>query len=209
MIVVLTGAPGAGKGTQADLLVERQGYKKISTGDALRNQIKGGTELGKTASQFMEKGELVPDALLLDILKSELSAVAGHKVLLDGYPRNLDQAKTLEGLAAEWTVGKAIHLDVESKQLVERLSGRRTCLNCGATFHITMNRPEKEGICDKGGSGLPQRPDDEVKKVQTRLTVYEKSTEPVLDFYRSKGVYVRVDGLGSTEDVYSRLLEAL
>ena len=209
MIVVLTGAPGAGKGTQADLLVERDGFHKLSTGDALRRQIKLGTEVGKKAGAVMAEGRLVSDEILLDILKAELGSLGEGKVLLDGYPRNLAQAKTLETLSDEYPISGAIHLDVKSSALMSRLCGRRVCGDCGASFHLEFGPPKLEGVCDKCGGVLTQRPDDNEEKVKVRLNVYESDTKPILDFYKDKGLYHRVEGLGNTEEVYTRLKEAV
>ena len=209
MIIVLTGAPGAGKGTQADLLVERCGVHKLSTGDALRSQIKSQTDLGLKAQEYMNGGRLVPDDLLFEILQSELKKADDGKVLLDGYPRNLDQAETLAGLSDRWPVKKALHLDVPETELISRLSGRRTCGNCGASFHVVFNRPKVDGVCDRCAGELKQRPDDAEDKVKVRLGVYHESTEPVLGFYKERGLYCKVNGLGDTETVFKRIEAAL
>jgi adenylate kinase len=209
LIVILTGAPGAGKGTQADLLAEREGFKKISTGDALRKQIKEGTEIGNKAKSIMAEGKLVPDEVLFGILKAELDAARGFPVLLDGYPRNVAQAKALQELVGADGVRGAVHLEVDPNALVHRISGRRTCVNCGASYHVSTSPPKKEGICDRCGSGIIQRPDDTEEKVKVRLGVYESETRPVLDFYRNFGLYHRVDGNGTTESVYKALAAQL
>ncbi|MCX6129067.1 MAG: adenylate kinase [Proteobacteria bacterium] len=205
MIVILTGAPGAGKGTQADLLAQRQGFKKISTGDALRKHIKQGTEIGTKAKTYMAEGKLVPDEVLLGILHFELESAGPMPILLDGYPRNLAQAKALQGIVGGNGISGAVHLDVDQSSLIARISGRRTCSNCGASFHVLTN-PSKDGDrCDRCSGELVQRPDDVEDKVRVRLAVYESETRPVLDFYRERGLYHRVDGNGSTEDVYQGL----
>jgi adenylate kinase len=209
LIVILTGAPGAGKGTQADLLAEREGFKKISTGDALRKQIKEGTEIGNKAKSIMAEGKLVPDDVLLGILKAELDAARGFPILLDGYPRNVAQAKALQELVGKEGVRGAVHLEVDPNALVQRISGRRTCVNCGASYHVTTSPPKKDGICDRCGSGVIQRPDDTEEKVKVRLGVYESETRPVLDFYKNLGLYHRVDGNGTTESVYKALAAQL
>ncbi len=206
MIVVLTGAPGAGKGTQAELLSQRCGYKKLSTGDALRKHVKLGTDIGKVAGAIMEKGELVPDDVLFKILKEELGAIgATEVVLLDGYPRNISQAETLETLKATQPVKAAIHLEVDRNDLIARLSGRRVCPSCGSTFHVTENPPKKAGICDKCSSQLNQRADDKPESIGVRLDVYEKNTRPILDFYGKKGLYKKVAGIGQPETIYKSL----
>lgn len=206
MIVVLTGAPGAGKGTQAELLSQRCGFKKLSTGDALRKHVKLGTEIGKVAGGIMEKGELVPDDVLFRILKEELGAIGSKEVvLLDGYPRNLSQAETLETLKATQPVKAAIHLEVDRNDLIARLSGRRVCPSCGSTFHVTENPPKKAGVCDKCGNQLNQRADDKPESIGVRLDVYEKNTRPILDFYGKKGLYKKVPGVGQPEAIYKSL----
>lgn len=209
MIVLLAGAPGAGKGTQADLLAERAGFRKISTGDALRRQTKLGTEIGRKAKAFMESGRLVPDDVLFDVLKAELGSDREERILLDGYPRNIAQAETLESMEGVHPVEAAIHLDVKREDLIARLSGRRVCSNCGASYHVAMSPSRRAGICDKCEGQLTQRADDDEGKVRVRLEVYETETKPILDFYKEKGLYRRVDGNGTTEEVYEALRGAL
>lgn len=206
MIVVLTGAPGAGKGTQADMLSEKLGLRKLSTGDALRKHVKEGTDIGKKAGAIMERGELVPDDVLFNILAAEMKAVPADKiVLLDGYPRNISQAETLETLKDRHPVKAAIHLDVSQAALVERLSGRRVCGSCGATYHVSSNPSKIAGKCDKCSGELTQRKDDKPESVVVRLQVYEKTTRPILDFYEAKGLYKKVDGQGLPSEIYNRL----
>jgi adenylate kinase len=210
MIVVLTGAPGAGKGTQADLLAARCGFKKLSTGDALRKHVKAGTEIGKIAGSIMERGELVPDDVLFRILKEELATMAKTDVvLLDGYPRNPSQAETLDSLKDQQPVKAAIQLEVPRQELITRLSGRRVCSSCGTSFHVTENPPRKEGVCDKCSSALTQRPDDKPESIAVRLDVYEKNTRPVLDFYRKKGTFKQVEGTGKPEAIYQNLKKVI
>jgi len=209
LIVILTGAPGAGKGTQADLLAQREGFKKISTGDALRKHIKEGTEIGNKAKSIMAEGKLVPDDVLLGILQSELEAARGFPILLDGYPRNVAQARALQELVGREGIRGAVHLEVDPIALVQRISGRRTCVNCGASYHATTNPPKKDKICDRCGSEVMQRPDDTEEKVKVRLGVYESETRPVLDFYKNLGLYYRVDGNETTENVYKALAPQL
>lgn len=206
MIVVLTGAPGAGKGTQADMLSEKLGLRKLSTGDALRKHVKEGTDIGKIAGAIMERGELVPDDVLFKILAAELNSVPSDKiVLLDGYPRNLSQAETLETLKDQHPVKAAIHLDVAQTALVDRLSGRRVCGSCGATYHVSSNPSKVAGKCDKCSGELVQRKDDKPESVVVRLQVYEKTTRPILDFYEAKGLYKKVEGQGLPSEIYDRL----
>ncbi len=206
MIIVLMGAPGAGKGTQADLLSERAGYRKISTGDALRKHVKLGTQVGKQAGEIMARGELVPDNVLLQVLKEELGSNPKEIVILDGYPRNLAQAETLkEVVEGVHPVVCCAHLDVRRDDIIARLSGRRTCSGCGASFHVSANPPKKQGVCDKCGSNLIQRPDDDAKSIAVRLDVYDKATEPVLDYYRKRNLYNRVNGGGQTDQIFGDL----
>jgi adenylate kinase len=209
LIVILTGAPGAGKGTQADLLAHREGYKKISTGDALRKHIREGTEIGSKAKSIMAEGKLVPDDVLLGILQSELDNARGFSILLDGYPRNVAQARALQELVGREGIRGAVHLEVDPNALVQRISGRRTCGNCGASYHVTANPPKSDSICDRCGSELVQRPDDTEEKVKVRLGIYESETRPVLEFYKNLGLYHRVDGNGNTESVYNALAAQL
>lgn len=210
MIVVLTGAPGAGKGTQADLLARREGYRKLSTGDALRKHVKAATEIGLLAGAVMERGELVSDDLLFLILKEELSSISqAETVLLDGYPRNLAQAQALDTLAAIHPVTAAVLLDVPRDELVSRLSGRRVCGGCGTSFHITEQPSKVDGICDRCGGQLGQRPDDKPASVAVRLDVYEKTTRPILEYYRKKGVFREVVGTGEPEVVFQALKLAI
>ena len=206
MIIVLTGAPGAGKGTQAELLAKREGYRKVSTGDALRKHVKLGTEIGKVAHSIMERGELVSDEILFQVLKEELLTSAPEDViLLDGYPRNIDQARTLESLGEAQSVKAVVQLEVPRAELIARLSGRRVCGGCGATYHQTENPPTRAGICDKCGGTVAQRVDDRPEAVAVRLDVYARSTAPVVQYYREKGLVKQVSGVGELESIYKDL----
>lgn len=209
MIVVLTGAPGAGKGTQADLIEEKLGLRKVSTGDALRKHVRMGTEIGKVAGALMADGKLVPDDVLFEILKAEFGQRDGEKILLDGYPRNVEQAKTLQTLGERHPVKAVIHLDVSKNQLIERLTGRRVCSNCGKSFHVSFDPPRKEGVCDACGGDLTQRPDDRSDKVAVRLDVYESQTAPVLDYYKEMGLYQKIDGSGEQVEVFKKIEELI
>jgi adenylate kinase len=204
MITLLVGPPGAGKGTQADLLVEKCGFRKLSTGDVLRKHIRNRTEIGLLAADVMAGGGLVSDEILFKVLKEELYSSTSSRVLLDGYPRNISQAGTLASLDGI-VVGCAIHIDVQRSELIDRLSGRRTCSSCSSTFHTRSNKPKRDGICNKCGGELVQRPDDVADKVAVRLDVYDTVTKPVLDYYRKLGLYERVEGTGDTDSVYQKL----
>lgn len=203
MIFVLMGAPGAGKGSQADRLVEEEGFFKISTGDALRKHIKSLTDVGKEAAGFVNEGKLVPDETLLKVLKEEIELAQGKPILLDGYPRNVAQAESLEGLNLD--LKGVLHLDVDHGELVQRLSGRRVCSNCGATYHSKFKPTKVDGICDRCGGAVILRSDDAPEKVEVRLKVYEDSTKPVLDFYRSKGVLTSLSGEGTEGEISERI----
>lgn len=209
MIVVLTGAPGAGKGTQADLLTDKAGYRKISTGDALRRQIKLGTDVGLKARSFMDEGRLVPDDVLFGVLKAELGEDASENILLDGYPRNVKQAETLKEISSVNPVRSVVNLAVDEKELMERLCGRRVCQDCGASFHVMFKKSKVDGVCDRCNGNLIQRPDDNEEKVRVRLEVYEKETRPVLDFYRQEGLLREIDGAGDAEEIFLKLQEAI
>lgn len=205
MIVVLTGAPGAGKGTQADLLVSKRMFKKISTGDALRNQVRAGSEIGKKANGYMSKGLLVPDDLLLGILKAEIAGAANDRILLDGYPRNIAQAETLKTLNSDFPVRVVVHLDVPEDELVRRLSGRRVCGECGTSYHVDTNPPKVANVCDRCTGKVTQRLDDEEEKVKVRLKVFNSETKPILDFYRNEKLLREINGAEATESVFKSL----
>jgi adenylate kinase len=205
MIVVITGAPGAGKGTQASLIEEKLGYHKFSTGDALRKHVQQGTKVGKVAGGLMADGKLVPDDVLFEILKEELGDEESSKILLDGYPRNVNQARTLDTLKRVHPVKIAVHLRVPREELIERLSGRRVCSKCSRTFHVKFSPPSKADICDACGSALVQRPDDKPEKVAVRLQVYEQDTKPVLDFYKAQDLYREIDGNQDQGTVFKEL----
>jgi len=182
------------------------GFRKISTGDALRKQVKLKTVIGQKADALMSAGKLVSDDVLLEILRSEVGTNRSEKILLDGYPRNIQQAATLKDAMRDLhPVKAAIHLDVERQTLIGRLSGRRVCSKCGATYHIETNPSKKAGICDACGGELACRSDDDPAKIAVRLDVYERDTKPVLDFYRQEALYHRLNGTGELESVYGEL----
>ncbi|MFM7735167.1 MAG: adenylate kinase [Alphaproteobacteria bacterium] len=209
--LVLLGPPGAGKGTQAALLAKHFAVPHVSTGEILRHEIDRGSDLGGRARQYMDKGELVPDQIMLGIIRERLSqADCTTGVLLDGFPRSLPQAAGLEEIfAPEHVPMRAVSLDVPSDEIVRRLSGRRTCRDCGAMFHVSLSPPKKPGICDLCGGELYQRDDDREAIIQARLEVYRKETEPLMAFYRERSVLRAVDGTGSSRDVFRRVVEEL
>ena len=212
MKIIMLGAPGAGKGTQAQMIADKFNIPHISTGDIFRANIKNGTELGKKAKEFMDKGLLVPDELTVQLL---LDRVANddckNGYVLDGFPRTIPQADVLD---AELTklgdkVDFAVNVDVPDENIVRRMSGRRACLKCGATYHIEHIPPKKEGICDKCGSELVQREDDKPETVQNRLSVYHEQTQPLIDYYDKKNILKTVDGTKDMQEVFNEIVKIL
>ncbi|MCY8232412.1 adenylate kinase [Priestia endophytica] len=197
MNLVLMGLPGAGKGTQAEQMVEYYNIPHISTGDMFRAAIKEGTDLGVKAKQFMDKGELVPDEVTIGIVRERLAKDdCKEGFLLDGFPRTVAQAEALENILEELKrpLDYVINIDVDQDILMERLTGRRICKNCGATYHLVFNPPSQEGTCDKCGGELYQREDDNPATVSNRLAVNVKQSQPLLDFYNQKGYLRNIKG---------------
>lgn len=211
MNFLLFGPPGAGKGTQSELLVSQLGVKHISTGDILREAIKAGTSLGIQAKSYMDSGALVPDALVVQLIEQIIEGLGKQNFLLDGFPRTIPQAEALDGMLSrrKVTLDKAIFLDVDHTALIRRLAGRRMCSGCNATYHLEMAPPKKEGVCDRCGSSLFQRPDDKSDVIGNRLLQYEKNTAPVKEFYKKQGKFISVDGMGEPSQVFDRLLKIL
>ena len=203
--IVLLGPPGSGKGTQTERLCAKLKFTKISTGDLLREAVKLGTPLGVKAKSYMESGGLVPDQLVGDLIKEKLADLKGG-VILDGFPRTVEQAKMLDQII---TVDMAIDLEVDEELLVRRLTERRVCKSCNSVFHLEFNPPKVAGKCDKCGSELIQRNDDTEKVVRERLRVYKDKTLPLTRYYYDKRILVRIDGQGEIGDVYERILKAL
>ena len=209
MRVVLLGGPGAGKGTQAQLISKRLSIPHISTGDLLRAAVVKQTELGRVAKQFMERGELAPDELVINIIEERLGAGDCERgFLFDGFPRNPTQATVLESMLnrRKLALDHVVNLLVPRDDLVERLSGRRTCRNCGSMFHVKFDPPEREGFCDRCGGPLFQRADDREETIRARLDVYEETRAALCDFYRARGLLREVDGLGASSDILERIL---
>ncbi|MCD8378790.1 MAG: adenylate kinase [Lachnospiraceae bacterium] len=205
MKIIMLGAPGAGKGTQAKMIAERYQIPHISTGDIFRANIKNGTELGKEAKKYMDQGLLVPDELTVKILLDRVAqpdCVNGY--VLDGFPRTIPQAEVLDSALNEMgdAIDYAINVDVPDENIVKRMSGRRACLSCGATYHIEHVPPKKEGICDVCGQPLVLRDDDKPETVLNRLKVYHDQTQPLIEFYSAKGVLKTVDGTVDMKDVF-------
>ncbi len=191
------GLPGAGKGTQAEKIVDQYGIPHISTGDMFRAAIKEGTELGMKAKSFMDNGDLVPDEVTIGIVRERLSKEDCDKgFLLDGFPRTVAQAEALENILSDLNknIDYVINIDVEKDILLERLTGRRICKSCGATYHLVFNPPSQEGVCDRCGGELYQRADDNAETVQNRLDVNIKQTQPLLSFYEEKGYLRNING---------------
>jgi adenylate kinase len=206
------GPPGAGKGTQAEFVADRFSIPKISTGDIFRANVSGGTELGKLAKQFMDAGDLVPDEVTIAMVRDRLSepdAAAGF--LLDGFPRNVAQAYELDSILGDLgtSLEVVLELEVDSEEVVKRLSGRRTCRKCGHIWHVEYDPTKVEGVCDKCGGELFQRDDDKAETVRHRLEVYAEQTAPLIEFYAGRGQLVVVDALGPVEDVTERAITAI
>ncbi|MFM6928791.1 MAG: adenylate kinase [Bdellovibrio sp.] len=203
MNLILFGAPGAGKGTQSELLIKRLDMTQISTGDLFRAAIKGQTDLGKKAQEYMDKGQLVPDSIVIGMVEEVLQKGVKN-FILDGFPRTVAQAEALDGLLNKMTlsIGKAIFLEVPMEILMDRLTGRRVCKSCGAVYHIVSKPSKTEGICDNCGGEVIQRNDDKADVIETRLKTYQEFTSPLKEFYKKSGKYIQVDGNRGTEEVY-------
>ncbi|SHG04712.1 Adenylate kinase [Jatrophihabitans endophyticus] len=212
MRLVLVGPPGAGKGTQAEFIAAHFGIPKISTGDIFRANVSGGTELGQRAKKYMDAGDLVPDEVTNAMVRDRLAepdAVDGF--LLDGFPRNVAQAEVLSDILAEIgsPLSVVLDLEVDFEEVVKRLSGRRTCKQCGHVLHVDYDGPRSESTCDRCGGELYQRDDDKPETVRHRLDVYAEQTAPLIDFYRERGTLEAIDALGAVEDVTERAIGAL
>jgi len=212
MRIILLGEPGAGKGTYSAELVKKYYIPQISTGDMLRSAVKAGTELGLKAQEFMKRGELVPDSVVIGLIRERIKQADAQKgFILDGFPRTVPQAESLEGMLKEMKIKLdcVLKIEVSHKVLIRRLTGRRVCPNCGSTFNIETMKPLRDGICDKCGKELIQRTDDKPETIENRLTVYRKDTEPLIAYYEKKELLKRV----SCEDVFEfsfpRIVEVL
>ena len=209
---VLLGPPGAGKGTQAVRLVEKYEIPHISTGDIFRKNIKEGTELGKKAQEYMNAGALVPDELVVDLVKDRLQQDdCKNGFLLDGFPRTIFQAEKLDEFLSESNLKMdiVINLKVEKEALIKRLTGRRVCKDCGASYHIVNIPPKKEGVCDICGGELIQRKDDIIETVENRINVYEEQTAPLIGYYKEAGSLVDFDGEASLDEVFDAIVQAI
>lgn len=212
MNLLIMGPPGAGKGTQAERLVKEVEIMHISTGDMFRAAIKEGTEMGKKAEEYMNQGALVPDEVVVGMVKDRLSKPdCKQGFLLDGFPRTLDQAKSLDETlnSLQINIDGVINIAVPREKLMERLTGRRVCKNCGASFHVIFNKPKVEGKCDACGGELYQRGDDNEEAVGKRLDVYEQQTQPLIDYYSEKGLLLSIDGDQDINKVLEDVLAAV
>ncbi len=206
--VVLLGPPGAGKGTQAERISKKYGLVQLSTGDMLREAVKKGTPLGMQAKSYMDKGELVPDDVVIGIVREKLKELKNAPgVLFDGFPRTVEQAKALDSMLEEEELSPVmvIQMEVDDSEIIERLTGRRVCEKCGANYHVKFNPPQKNGTCDACGGPLVQRADDNEETVRNRLKVYHQSTSPLVGYYREAGKLRVVGGSGSIDEVFSRI----
>ncbi len=212
MNIMLFGAPGAGKGTQAKFIIEKYGIPQISTGDILRAAIKEGTAMGLEAKKYMDEGKLVPDSTIIGIIKDRLSMEDCKKgFILDGFPRTLAQAEALEILMKEMGIklDKVISLNVPDELIVGRVTGRRVCKDCGGSFHTEFNPPKKDGVCDFCGGELIQRKDDTAETVTKRLQEYHAQTAPLFDFYMERGVLVDLDGTKDINEITQEIFNIL
>ncbi|CEH30940.1 adenylate kinase [Aneurinibacillus migulanus] len=212
MNIILTGLPGAGKGTQGERIVEEFGIPHISTGDMFRAAIKEETEMGKQAKSYMDQGLLVPDEVVIGIVKERLGKADCEKgFMLDGFPRTMAQAEALDATLAELgrSIDHVINIDVDRSILMERLTGRRICKNCGATYHVIFNPPSQEGICDKCGGELYQRDDDNEATVATRLDVNIEQSAPILKYYNEKGLLRNINGQQDINKVFEDVAQVL
>ncbi len=212
MKIIMLGAPGAGKGTQAKMIAAKYEIPHVSTGDIFRANIKEKTELGMEAKKYMDQGLLVPDELTVKILLDRVAKDdCKNGYVLDGFPRTIPQAEVLDKAVSELneSIDYAINVDVKDENIIRRMSGRRACLKCGATYHIEHIPPKKEGICDACGSELVLRDDDKPETVEKRLKVYHEQTQPLIDYYNKKGILREVDGSQDMKDVFNAIVDIL
>ena len=212
MNLILLGPPGAGKGTQAQRMVDRYHIPQISTGDILRAAVKESTPLGMKAKGFMDQGQLVPDEIVIGIIEERLKAKdCDPGFILDGFPRTIPQAEALQPILTniKKKIDHVINIEVDPEELLRRLTGRRTCKNCGAMFHLFFQPPKKEGICDRCGGTLYQRADDKEETIRTRLKEYEKQTAPLIQYYQGKKTLRSIQGIGGPDQIFGQIIRLL
>jgi adenylate kinase len=212
MNLILLGPPGAGKGTQAQRIVDRYHIPQISTGDILRAAVKESTPLGMKGKGFMDQGQLVPDEIVIGIIEERLKAKdCDPGFILDGFPRTIPQAEALQPILTniEKKIDHVINIEVDPEELLRRLTGRRTCKNCGAMFHLFFQPPKKEGICDRCGGTLYQRADDKEETIRTRLKEYEKQTAPLIQYYQGKKTLRSIQGIGGPDQIFGQIIRLL
>jgi adenylate kinase len=210
--LIFLGPPGAGKGTQAQILEKRFKLLQISTGDILREAVKNETELGLLAKEYMDKGELVPDDIIIGLVREAITSYSARDgYILDGFPRTIPQADALNKMLDELgqKIDCVLFFDLDDEEIVKRLSGRRTCRNCGAMYHIETNPPKVDGICDRCGGELYQRDDDKEEIVRERLRVYRENTMPLIDYYKARGLLVRIDASKEIDEITDEVLKAI
>ncbi len=212
MDLILLGPPGSGKGTQAQKMVERYRIPQISTGDILRAAVKEKTPMGVEAKQYMDQGALVPDKVVVGIVRDRLkNADCSGGFILDGFPRTVPQAEALESTLQDMKrrIDYVVSIDVANEELIRRLTGRRTCRSCGAMYHLIFDPPKKEGMCNKCEGELYQRDDDKEETIRTRLQVYGKQTAPLIEYYRNKGLLRTINGVGDMEEIFREIVKAI
>ncbi|MEJ5252413.1 MAG: adenylate kinase [Chthonomonadetes bacterium] len=212
MIWIFLGAPGAGKGTQAERLREDFGFVSVSTGEMLREAMRAGSELGKTVQEYVTRGDLVPDDLVAAVLRERLAqGNTGNGVILDGFPRTVRQAEILEEMLAKhcWQLCGVLYLEASEEVVLQRLGGRRNCPQCGANYHVVTMPPKVEGVCDRCGAELVIRPDDAPEAIRKRLEVYHQQTKPLIAFYDQRGILERIDASGEVDEVYQAVKDAV
>lgn len=212
MNLILLGGPGAGKGTQAKMLIDKFQIPQISTGDILRAAVKEGTQLGQEAKTYMDAGKLVPDSVVIGIIEDRLKQSDCQKgFILDGFPRTVPQAEALDDTLKKMgsKIDHVVNIAVDEEELVKRLTGRRTCKHCGQMYHVMFNPPKQEGVCDKCGGELYQRDDDNEATVRARLATYNQQTKPLIDYYRKQGLVRDIKGEGSIADIFQKIVDTV
>ena len=212
MRLILVGPPGAGKGTQAVALAAHYKIPHISTGDIFRANLKNGTELGKKAQSYMDRGELVPDSVTNEMVKDRLgNSDVINGFLLDGFPRNTNQAEVLDTILIEkkMSLDAALELSLDNSEIIKRLSGRRTCRNCSATFHKDFEKPKVDGVCDKCNGELYQREDDKEEVITRRLEIYAQQTEPIISYYKNAGILKKMSAIGDVSEITQKVIALL